>query len=247
MTGEVPPPAAGALSWHRFAAQLFDGIAAGYGLWARALTYGQYRRWQRALVEVMAVSPGALVLDLATGTGMVGRAMARRYGCRVVGLDLSARMLGAARRLNGESPPGERLDLVRGSALHLPFPDGQLDAVTFTFLLRYLPDPQQAFWEVARVVRPGGKAGSLEFFVPPCRPYRWVWRLHTRLVLPAAAVLLGRGWGRAGAFLGPSIEEFSRRFPLSSLEQMWTQAGWVHVQHRTYSWGSALVTWGYRG
>ena len=64
-----------------------------------------------------------------------------------------------------------RIRLQEGDARALPFEDGQFDALTFTYLLRYVEDPAATLQELARVVRPGGTIASLEFGVP-----RGVWR-----------------------------------------------------------------------
>ena len=229
-----------------FVRHLFDSVAPNYETWAQVLSYGQYRRWHRGLVSVLPLRADARVLDLATGTGAVGRSLRRRYGCRVVGLDVSPGMLASARRREQTAPPEQRLDLLLGTADYLPFADSQFDAVAFTFLLRYTPDPAATLREVARVTKPGGTAASLEFFIPPNWVWRWLWYVHTGLALPAAGVTLGPGWGRVGRLLGRSIRSFYRRHPLADLAGMWQEAGFAGVEHRLQSLGGAVVTWGYR-
>src|SRR6201999_65195 len=96
--------------------------------------------------------------------------------------------------------------LVVGRGEQLPFPDRTFDALTFTYLLRYVSDPQATLAELARVVRPGGLVASLEFGVPADRGWRTGWCLYTRLVLPAAGLATGGPeWYRVGRFLGPDI------------------------------------------
>ena len=91
----------------------------------------------------------------------------------------------------------DRIRLLCGRAEQLPFDDGAFDALTFTYLLRYVADPAATLRELARVVRPGGVVSSLEFFVPPAPFWLNAWRLYTRVGLPAAG-LVG-GWSRMGA------------------------------------------------
>jgi demethylmenaquinone methyltransferase/2-methoxy-6-polyprenyl-1,4-benzoquinol methylase len=194
------------------------------------------------MVRAVEAAPDARVLDVATGTGLVARALKRRYGCRVVGLDQSEDMLSRARPLVG--PVYE--DVVRGDAERLPFDDGEFDALTFTYLLRYVDDPAATMRELARVVRPGGRIAMLEFFVPPRPVLQPAWWLYTRVGLPALGRLVSRDWYEVGRFLGPSIDGFWRRHPLPEVVAMWRAAGIESVEVRKMSLGGGVVMWGMR-
>ncbi len=224
-----------------FTQSLFSGAAHRYDQVAWWLSYGQYPRWHRFLVS--RVPPDArLVLDVATGTGAVALLLASR-GHRVVALDLTEPMLReAARRLRG-SATSDRVALVRGDARRLPFPDARFDAVTFTFLLRYVEDPAAVVRELGRVVRRGGWMASLEFGLPDF-PWRWGWWVHTRAVLPWGGRLVSDGWARVGRFLGRSIEAFCRAHPFPEVWSWWKAAGFVDVRRRRLSLGAAEVVWG---
>ena len=142
---------------------------------------------------------------------------------------------------------GERISLVAGRAEQLPFPDGTFDALTFTYLLRYVDDPQATLSELARVVKPGGTVASLEFLLPPSRFWRFWWWLYTRLVLPVGGWITGgREWFRVGRFLGPNISQHYRTYPLSWTEDAWRRAGFEDVGVRVMSLGGGLVMWGTR-
>jgi demethylmenaquinone methyltransferase/2-methoxy-6-polyprenyl-1,4-benzoquinol methylase len=180
------------------------------------------------------------VLDVATGTGLVARELVRRKGCSVVGVDQSAGMLAEARRrVDG------RVELVEASAESLPFADGEFDALTFTYLLRYVDDPAATLRELARVVRPGGTVAGLEFGVPRGAA-RAAWELYVRAGLPAAGAAIGDGWREVGSFLGPSIRGFCERWPLPRLLEAWRAAGIEDVRARRLSLGGGIVTWGSR-
>jgi len=226
---------------------MFNGIARDYEGPARVLSYFQYDRWRRLLVSQLDLDPQAAVLDVCTGTGLVATDIATRKGCRVVGLDLSDRMIGQAQRNVQALNLAPSVDLVRGRAESLPFPDGSFDAVVFTFLLRYVPDPQATLHELSRVLRPGGQILSLEFFVPRNPVFHALWFLHTRLVLPLGTRFISREWREVGSFLGPSISSFYREYPLEELNQMWVRAGIDSVSNRVLSLGSAVVMFGRKG
>ena len=178
------------------------------------------------------------MLDVATGTGAVALELVRQYGCRVVGVDQSAEMLAEARRRTNGG-----VELVEANAESLPFADGEFDALTFTYLLRYVADPAATLQELARVVRPGGTIGGLEFGVPPPR-WRLPWELYVRAGLPAAGAVIGGGWRGVGSFLGPSIRDFYAGWPLARLEEAWRAAGIESVKTYRLSLGGGVVTWG---
>jgi demethylmenaquinone methyltransferase/2-methoxy-6-polyprenyl-1,4-benzoquinol methylase len=177
---------------------------------------------------------------------MVAGELVRRGGCEVVGLDQSEEMLSGARaRLAANPPLGRRVTLVRGEAERLPFADGEFDALTFTYLLRYVDDRIGTMRELARVVAPGGRIGMLEFGVPANDAARALWRLYTRIGLPLLGRLVSPAWFEVGRFLGPSIEELYAREP--DLPALWRAAGIRDVGARRMSFGAGLVMWGVRG
>jgi demethylmenaquinone methyltransferase / 2-methoxy-6-polyprenyl-1,4-benzoquinol methylase len=226
------------------ALELFEGLPRGYDRMGAVMSFGQDPRWRRALVAAVAPQPGQRVLDVATGTGMVAFAVARR-GCEVVGIDQSEQMLAAARaKLAAQPALADRMSFVTGEAERLPFADGAFDALTFTYLLRYVDDRQAAMRELARVVKPGGRIGMLEFGVPASAPLRALWRLHTRMVLPTMGRLVSPAWLEVGRFLGPNIEEFHRQEP--DLPGLWRQVGIEPVSQRWMSFGAGLIVWGER-
>ena len=209
------------------------------------LSFGQDPRWRNALVSAIGPRPGQRVLDVATGTGLVAFELARRGGCEVVGLDQSEDMLaGARRRLAGHPELAERVTFVHGEAERLPFGDAEFDALTFTYLLRYVDDPAATMRELVRVIRPGGRIGMVEFGVPPVAPLRALWRVHTRVGLPLLGRLVSPAWVEVGRFLGPSIEEFHAREP--DLSALWRSAGVHDVREQRLSFGAGLVMSGAR-
>jgi demethylmenaquinone methyltransferase/2-methoxy-6-polyprenyl-1,4-benzoquinol methylase len=229
----------------RHALALFAGLPRGYDRLSALLSFGQDPRWRRAMVGAVRAGAADRVLDVATGTGMVAAELVGAYGCSVVGLDQSEQMLAGARsKLDANPTLASRVLLVQGEAERLPFGDGEFDALTFTYLLRYVDDPAATMRELARVVKPGGRIASLEFAVPARAVLRVLWRLYTRIGLPALGRLRSRDWYEVGRFLGPSIEDFYRRFPLPRVVQLWCDAGIESVEVRRMSLGGGVVMWG---
>jgi demethylmenaquinone methyltransferase / 2-methoxy-6-polyprenyl-1,4-benzoquinol methylase len=224
------------------ALDLFAPLGPTYDRYAKLLSFGQDPRWRRFLVSRVDVGRGDTVLDVATGTAAVAIELVWRTGCRVVGLDQSPEMLAEGRRRVADAGLADRIELVEGSAEQLPFEDASFDALTFTYLLRYVDDPRATLAELLRVVRPGGTIAMLEFGLPRglARP---AWELWVRAGLPAAGALISRGWRDVGSFLGSSIRDFHARY---SVEELWRAAGVADVHTRRMSLGGGLVLWGRR-
>jgi demethylmenaquinone methyltransferase/2-methoxy-6-polyprenyl-1,4-benzoquinol methylase len=229
----------------RHARELFAPLGPTYDRYARLLSFGQDPRWRSFLVS--RIPADALrVLDVATGTAAVAIELARAEPERtVVGVDQSAEMLAAGRERVAQAGLSERIELREGRAETLPVEDGEFDALTFTYLLRYVDDPAATMRGLAQAVRPGGTVAMLEFAVPR-GVWRPLWELYVRVGLPLAGAVLSPGWRSVGSFLGASIRDFYERLPEPQLLELWREAGVVDVQARRLSLGGGIVVWGRR-
>lgn len=182
---------------------MFDRIAGVYDLMNAVMTAGMHQRWRERAVDLARLSPGDRALDVATGTGDLALALARRVGRagEVVGSDFSERMLELARA----KPGSVRFEL--GDALALPYPDSSFDAATVGFGARNFADRAAGLREMARVVRPGGRVVVLEITTPERPPLSWFFRLWFDRLVPA----LGRVAGDADAY--SYLPSSVRRFP----------------------------------
>jgi demethylmenaquinone methyltransferase / 2-methoxy-6-polyprenyl-1,4-benzoquinol methylase len=224
---------------------LFAPLGPTYDRYARLLSFGQDPRWRSFLVSRIPAA-ATRVLDVASGTAAVSIELARRAPSReVIGVDQSTEMLDAGRARVLAAGLGERIDLREGRADSLPFGDAEFDALTFTYLLRYVDDPAATMRELARVVRPGGTIAMLEFGVPS-GIWRPLWELYVRVGLPGAGVLVSPAWREVGSFLGPSIRGFYERYPLEALLELWRDAGISDLHVRRLSVGGGVVMWGTR-
>ena len=231
---------------NRFAQNLFTPLPRRYDRLAELLSFGQNGRWRRAMISRVEPATGLSVLDVASGTAGVALGLARA-GATVVGVDLTEQMLRQGQRNVADARMGDHIQLVAGRAEQLPFDDAAFDALTFTYLFRYVTDPEATLRELARVVKPGGRVASLEFMLPPPRFWRFWWWLYTRLLLPAGGLLTGgREWYEVGRFLGPSISGHYHRYPLPWTVEAWRRAGFTDVGARVMSLGGGLVMWGTR-
>jgi len=165
---------------------MFDQITDRYDLLNDVLSFGFDRWWRHRAVGAVRARRGDRVLDLGCGTGLLGRAAARRTQARVVGVDVSHAMLVRAARL------GREVATVEGSAFRLPFRDGAFAAACSAFVMRNLDDLDGAFRELARVVRPGGGIALVDITEPPRPALRRLFDLYFRVATPAMGALVGR-------------------------------------------------------
>jgi demethylmenaquinone methyltransferase/2-methoxy-6-polyprenyl-1,4-benzoquinol methylase len=229
----------------RHARDLFAPLGPTYDRYARLLSFGQDPRWRSFLVS--RIPPDARrVLDVATGTAAVAIELVGSAASRtVIGVDQSPEMLAAGRERVAAAGLTDQIELREGRAEDLPFADQEFDAVTFTYLLRYVDDVPATMRELVRVVRPGGTVAMLEFGLPR-GAWRPLWELYVRVGLPAAGAVVSPGWGGVGRFLGPSIRDFWRDWPEPRLLDAWRDAGLSEVAARHLSLGGGIVVWGTR-
>ena len=225
---------------------LFAPLGPTYDRCANALSFGQDPRWRRFLVSRLPVGPDDTVLDVATGTAAVALELVRQTGCSVVGVDQSPEMLDEARRRLLLAAETKRVRLVESSAQDLPFEDGSFDGLTAAYLLRYLDGLPTDLRELARVLRPGATAAMLDFGVPPGPLPRAAWNLWVDLGLPVLGRAISPGWHEVGRFLGGSIRDFDRRWPVPRLLAAMREAGFDDVRARRLSLGGCAVLWGRR-
>jgi demethylmenaquinone methyltransferase / 2-methoxy-6-polyprenyl-1,4-benzoquinol methylase len=211
---------------NQVAREVFLGLPPRYDRLAWLLSFGQDRRWRRAVVDKVATGRPRRVLDVATGPAGVALAVAGRTGATVVGVDLNEPMLLRGRRNVQAADRRGQVVLVAGRAEQLPFPDGAFDAICFSYLLRYVDDPGAAL-------------------VPPAAGWRAAWRVYVAAVLPLAGWIAGgRVWWRVGRFLNRSIPSHYRWYPLDWHVRAWERAGLRDVGWQLMSLGGGLVMWG---
>ncbi|HVS86480.1 MAG TPA: class I SAM-dependent methyltransferase [Gaiellaceae bacterium] len=224
------------------ARELFAPLGPTYDRFARLLSFGQDPRWRRFLVSRIP-DDAVRVLDVATGTAAVAIELARANPRRtVVGVDQSPEMLAAGRERVARAGLAGRIELREGRAEEVAA-ESEFDALTFTYLLRYVDDPLATLRGLARAVKPGGTIATQEFGLPR-GVWRPLWELYVRVGLPLAGRAVSPGWHEVGSFLGPSIRGFHARWTEPRLLDLWREAGIADVQARRLSVGGGLVMWG---
>ncbi len=205
---------------------MFDAVARRYDLTNDVLSLGQDRRWRRRVLDAVAPQPGERVLDLAAGTG-TSSVPFREGGATVVPCDFSVGMLRAGKQALPALP------FTAGDATRLPFADAAFDAVTISFGLRNVVDPDAGLREMRRVTRPRGRLVVCEFSTPLDPWFRTLYLEYLMRALPSIA----RGVSSspdAYVYLAESIRAWPDQ---AGLAERVRAAGWTDVEWRSLSGG----------
>ncbi len=222
-------------------AAMFDQIAERYDLLNDVLSLGQDRLWRRFVAATVAAKSGERVLDLAAGTGTSSRTFTAAGAC-CIACDFSFGMLqvGARKAVNGpqpEQPAAGPLRFVAGDALRLPFADASFDAVTISFGLRNVADPDAALAEMLRVTRPGGRLVICEFGHLKAPGLDAFYERYLAAALPAVAKRLSPA-SEAYAYLAESIKDWPGQ---AELAMRIGDAGWTAIRWRNLTLGVVAV------
>lgn len=218
--------------------EMFDNIAPRYDLLNHTLSLNIDRLWRRRVVRIVRRCRPQRILDVATGTGDLAIAMARGIpGVRVLGVDLSERMLAAAREKVAARGLDNRIVLEAGDAEHLTLADASVDVATVAFGVRNFGDLDAGLRELARTIKPGGRVVILEFSRPCNRWFRALYEFYTFKVLPRIGGVLSRD-RRAYEYLPASVSAFPT--PAEFLSRM-ERAGFHVCRARSQSFGIAQI------
>lgn len=222
---------------------MFNRIAPRYDFLNRLLSLGVDRRWRQFAVRQLSLSAKAKIVDLATGTGDVALEIARQTGpdvC-VFGTDFTQGMLLLGRDKISQSGFEDRIYLVNAPCESLPYPDATFDGVTIAFGIRNVVDRQKGLQEMARILKPEGRAVILEFATPTNRLFRAIYFLYFLKILPFLGGLFSQR--SAYQYLPDSVLNFPDR---AALKKMMEQAGFDDVDVFNLTGGIAAVHVGKR-
>lgn len=222
---------------------IFQSISGGYDRMNDVISLGMHRAWKEALVDAVCARRPGRVLDVCCGTGDVALALAKRLpAASVAGLDFSENMLAQARRRKDRALTLVNLELVRGSAMDLPFPAESFDCVTISFGLRNLPDFEAAVGELVRVTRPGGAVFCLDSYQPDPPAVRPFYRLYFKRLVTLEGRLLA-GSGPAYRWLYDSTASFLSK---GALGELMGAQGLEQVAIKPFLFGAAALHRGVR-
>ena len=217
---------------------MFDNIAPTYDRLNHLLSMNIDRLWRRRTVNAVAKMSPATVLDVATGTGDLAIALAKRIPhARIFGVDLSDEMLRVAGAKIAERGLSERISVSQGDAEHLGFGDETFDAVTVAFGVRNFENIGAGLREMHRTLKKGGMLAVLELATPRNRPFGAIYKSYSHFVLPRIGGLVSND-GKAYEYLPASVDEFP--VPERFLDML-NDAGFSDCRARSQSFGIATI------
>lgn len=224
--------------------EVFNSVARRYDLMNDLMSAGMHRLWKRVAVETAAVRPGMQVLDLASGTGDLARAMARRAGStgRVCLADINDQMLRVGRDRAIDAGELQGLSWCQCDAEVLPFPDNTFDRVTIGFGLRNVTRKETALMEMLRVLKPGGRALVLEFSKPTSAPLEQLYDIYSFSVLPALGKAVAND-SESYTYLAESIRKHPDQ---ETLKTMMEDAGFQTVSYQNLTGGIVALHLGFK-
>ncbi|MBK6981843.1 MAG: bifunctional demethylmenaquinone methyltransferase/2-methoxy-6-polyprenyl-1,4-benzoquinol methylase UbiE [Betaproteobacteria bacterium] len=221
--------------------EVFSSVAGNYDRMNDLMSLGMHRLWKRFAISMADVRPGSRVLDVASGSGDLALAFAKRAGPEglVVMTDINGAMLQVGRDKvldHGRMAPpaicnGERL----------PFPDDTFDCVTIAFGLRNFTDKARGLAEMTRVARPGGRVLVLEFskvWKPLAKPYD----TYSFTVLP----WLGKRVAKDEAAYQYLAESIRMHPDQETLKAMMAAAGLVRAEYFNLTLGVVALHRGFK-
>lgn len=165
--------------------EVFSSIAKHYDLMNTLLSFNQDSKWRKFAVEQLELSNGMQIVDVACGTGMLTRvALEETKDLKVCGLDFSPEMLCEGERRLRKLGLLDRVDLVEGDAMALPYGDNFFDGAMSAFALRNVPSIEKVVAEMKRVVKPGGKVVTLELAKPSMLGFKQLYYVYFNYILP---------------------------------------------------------------
>lgn len=188
-------------------ALMFNSISGRYDFLNHFLSLGIDKRWRKKAVKILAASKPGLVLDVATGTADFAIQALDAGPLNVVGVDISEGMLAVGRKKLEEKGLTRKIELRLADSENLPFPDNNFDAVTVGFGVRNFEDLKKGLREINRVLKPGGQLIVLEFSRPARFPFKQVYNLYFKFILPKIGRLVSRDKS-AYTYLPESVEAF---------------------------------------
>lgn len=218
--------------------EMFDRIAPAYDKLNHMLSFNMDRLWRRRMVRMASAAAPRSIIDIATGTGDLAVALARRNpAAAVTGVDISPEMVRYGQEKMRRKGLDDRVTLEVGDAERLRFGDGGFDTAAVSFGIRNFGDIAAGLGEMFRVLRPGGEVFIMEFSVPSWWLFRKVYRFYFHRILPLVGGLVSRD-REAYKYLPASVDEFPDK---ALFLRMMSEAGFTDNSARALMNGIAYI------
>ena len=218
--------------------EMFDSIAPAYDWMNRAMTFGVDKLWRRRAVNIVTKDKPSRIIDIATGTGDLAIAMARKMpAAEITGIDLSEGMVEIGRRKVAEAGLSERVSLTTGDCLAMPFEEGSADAITVAYGVRNFEHLDRGYSEMLRVLRPGGLLCVVELSTPVNPLVKPFYQLYTKGIIPVVGRMVSKD-SRAYSYLPESIAAVPQG---DDMLRLISDAGFTDASFRRLTFGVCTI------
>ena len=217
---------------------MFNDIAPTYDKLNHILSLDIDKLWRKRVVRIVRKLGAKHIMDMATGTGDLAIAMAKKIdGTTIYGADFSSEMLAVAKQKIEQLGLSERISLTECNAEDIPLADEAVDAANVAFGVRNFEHQKEALTEMKRTIKKGGHLIVLEFSNPKCAFVRWCYRLYSHYILPAIGRLVSKH-ATAYTYLPESIDQFASPEAFTTLLE---EVGFDHIERKSQSMGIAHI------
>jgi len=218
-------------------AKMFDQVAHSYDFLNHFFSLGIDRLWRRRVVNILRPHHPKLILDIATGTADLALALNHLQPNKIIGVDISTKMLEIGKVKVLKQKLDEVISLELADSENLPFSDNKFDAITVSFGVRNFENLERGLSEMFRVLKPGGKCIVLEFSKPAHFPVKQLFGLYSRLILPTIGKLVS-GDSRAYTYLPESVQAFPEG---QNFLDIFARCGFTKVSAQRLSFGICSI------
>lgn len=215
---------------------MFDSISPRYDFMNALLSFGIHKYWQHRLIGTVIPVSQKKILDVATGTGSVAKALHRAGAQDITGIDISLQMLEVGKKRLTASET-KHIRMLQADAEHIPFSDNTFDVVTVAYGVRNFENLEKGLSEIYRVLKPGAQLAILEFSKPQTFPIKQLYALYSRYILPVIGKLFTKD-KRAYSYLPESVQQFPEG---SSFLRILQQQGYTHTQCQPLTFGIVSI------
>ena len=237
MPKNITPYKSSTLSKKEQIAQMFDTISGNYDGLNRVISFGIDVKWRKKVLALVSKKNPETVLDIATGTGDLALLMAETSAEKIIGLDISAGMLEVGRKKIANANLSNKIEMVLADSESMPFEDNSFDAITVAFGIRNFEHLDLGLKEILRVLKPNGIFVVLETSNPTKTPYKQVYSLYTKYLLP----LIGKVFSKDKAAYN-YLSESASVFPFGdALNNILRKNGFIEVLAEPQTFGVATI------
>jgi len=218
-------------------AEMFDNISGKYDFLNHFFSLGIDKIWRRKVRNIVKDIPHNNLLDVATGTGDLAVALSKLEGAKIIGVDISNKMLEVGKVKVEKKKLSDRIELKYGDSLNLPFDDNKFDAVTVAFGVRNFENIGKGLSEISRVLNKDGKIIVLEFSNPSKFPVKQLFNFYSRRLMPFIGKLVSKD-SRAYSYLPESVQAFPTEDKFAKIIE---ENGFTNATYKNVSFGIAAI------